>query len=255
MSRKRLSKKQLRSDRFVRQTFDWAHWAETHARQLIAGVVLLGVLVAGFFVYRNMSAAAEEEAAADYMDARQAYLTGNYPLAVSDLEGFLAEHAGSDYEDDARLSLADAHFRAGQPAEAAATLERFLERHDDSPLTDNALWLLAAAYQEMGQHDRAIQAYGRALERAEYDALEVEIRQSLARTYEMLNQTERAAEQYRAIVELVPETEVAEEARRELAELTVEPLGGVPPQDAAGASDAPGTDPATVDAAAGTSGS
>ena len=43
MSRKRLSKKQLRQDRFVQQTFDWAHWAETHRNHVIAGIAVVSL--------------------------------------------------------------------------------------------------------------------------------------------------------------------------------------------------------------------
>ena len=66
MSRKRLSKKQLKRDKFVQRTFDWAHWAETHRRELIGGAIALALLVTGFFVYRGVSRGAEEEAAVGF---------------------------------------------------------------------------------------------------------------------------------------------------------------------------------------------
>lgn len=225
MSRKRLSKTQLRQDRFVRQTFDWAHWAETHRSQVIGGAVVLVLAVVGFFVYRDMSRSAEDRAARDYLMARQAFFAGNYPLAASDLQSFLGRHGDTSFADDARFFIAQAHFRAGQYEEAIRALREFLDRHGDSPFADNARWLLATAYQEAGQMEQAVQIYADAIDQAEYDELKVRLRASLAEAYEAQGRDDLAAEQYRAILELEPEGAVADRIRRELAELTVEPLG------------------------------
>lgn len=224
MSRKRLSKKQLRRDRFVERTFDWAHWAEIHRREMIGGAVALVVLVAGFFVYRNVSRGAEEEAARDYLMARQGYFAGNYQLAVSDLQQFVDRHGGSSYTDDALLFLGESQLQAGQPEEAAATLEDFLSDHGNSPLADNARRLLAVAYAEGGQLEQAVETYRAAIEEAPYDALKAQLHQALARLYESRSRPEDAAAEYRSVIELDPDGPAAEEARREIAELTVQPL-------------------------------
>lgn len=226
MSRKRLSKKQLKRDKFVQRTFDWAHWAETHRRELIGGAVALALLVTGFFVYRAASRGAEEEAARDYLMARQAYFAGNYPLAVSDLQAFLERHEGSGYEDDALLFLGESQLLAGQPAEAVVTLERLRDDHEDSPLVDNARRLLGAAYAQAGQVDRAVVTYREAIDATPYDPLKAQIHRSLALLYASQSRPEEAAAEYRAILELEPEGPAAEEARRRIAELTVQPLGG-----------------------------
>jgi predicted negative regulator of RcsB-dependent stress response len=226
MSRKRLSKTQLKRDKFVERTFDWAHWAETHRRELVGGAVALAVLVAGFFVYRNVSRGAEEEAARDYLMARQAYFAGNFQLAVSDLESYLSRHGGTPYADDAMLFLAESQLQAGQPAEAVATLEEMLDEHGGSPLADNGRRLLAAAYAQAGQLDRAVEMYREAIENAEFDEQRIQLRATLARLYASQSRKAEAVEEYRAILELQPEGPAADEARREIAELTVQPLTG-----------------------------
>jgi tetratricopeptide (TPR) repeat protein len=227
MSRKRLSKKQLKRDRFVERTFDWAHWAETHRREMIAGAAAIAILVAGFFVYRDVSRGAEEEAARDYLMARQGYFAGNYPLAVSDLQQFIARHGGSSYNDDALLFLGEAQIQAGQPTEAIATLEQLIGEHRGSPLVDNARRLLAVAYAEAGQGERAIETYRAAIDGAPYDELKAQLHESLAVLLRSLSRPEEAVAEYRAIVDLVPGSPAAAEAEREIAELTVQPLAGI----------------------------
>lgn len=244
MSRKRLSKSQLKGDKFVERTFDWAHWAETHRREMVGGAVALVILAAGFFVYRNVSRGAEEEAARDYMMARQAYFAGNFQLAASDLQGYLDRHGGSPYADDAMLFLGESQLQAGQPAEAVATLEAMLDEHGDSPLADNGRRLLAAAYGQAGQLDRAVEVYREAIENATFDEQKIQLRAALAELYASQSRKAEAAEEYRAIVELQPEGPAADEARRQIAELTVQPLTGSGSVQASGDQVADGSTPA-----------
>ncbi len=225
MSRKRLSKKQLKRDRFVERTFDWAHWAETHRNQMIGAVVGLVVLVGAFFVYRSMAHAAEERAAREYMEARQAYFAGNYQLAASDLRGFIEEYGDTSYGDDARFFLADALYEAGDAEGAVQALEEFLDRHEDSPFATSGRQLLGATFVRLVRHDEAVSAYREALDHAEHDFQRVHLHAALADAYEAAQQTDRAVAQYQAILELESEGETAQEARREIAELTVKPLG------------------------------
>ena len=244
MSRKRLSKKQLKRDKFVEHTFDWAHWAESHRTQVLAALAGIAVLVAAFFVYRSLARAGEEDAARSYIEARQAYFSGNYPLAVSDLQAFIDSHGDSSYGDDARIFLADALYQAGDPQAAVETLQWF-HSHEDSPFAVNALLLEAAAYQATGSLDAAAETYRQALERTDVEAQRVQILSSLADVYELKGETDQAAAQLRAIVDLDPEAPAADLARRKLAELTAQPLsaasppaGRAPAPEASGAAEA-----------------
>jgi tetratricopeptide (TPR) repeat protein len=191
---------------------------------MVGGVIALVVLLAGFFVYRGVSRGAEEEAARDYLMARQGYFAGNYQLAVSDLQGFLDRHGGTPYADDALLFLGESQLQAGQPAEAVTTLQELLDEHGSSPLADNARRLLAVAYGQAGQLERAVAMYREAIENAPFDEQKLQLHASLAGLYETQSRKEEAVAEYQAIIELQPEGPAADEARREIAELTVRPL-------------------------------
>jgi tetratricopeptide (TPR) repeat protein len=237
MSRKRLSKKQLRRDKFVEQTFDWAHWLETHKQQALIALAGVVVLAGGFFIWRQMSQSAEETASVEYMTARQAYFAGNWQLATSDLQAFLSRYGNSSFADDAAFFVADAYYQSGQYPQAVQALETFVRDHEDSPFATNARSLLGATYQQLGEHDQATTVYRNALEDANSDADKIAFRQALARAYRAQGDVEAAANQYRAIVELDPEGEEGRETRRELAEITAQPISVAGPT-------APDTSPA-----------
>ncbi len=251
MSRKRLSKKQLKGDRFVRQTFDWAHWLETHRNQALAGLAVVVLLAAGLYLWRRSVHSADEAASVAYLEARQSYFAGNYPLAANDLQGFLARYGDTAYADDATFFMGDAFYQAGQYPEAIRTLERLLAEHADSPFAGNGRRLLAASYQQAGQLPQAIAIYQRALEEADTDPARVDFRNALARIYEAQGDREAAANQYRAIVELDPSSDAAREARRRLAEVSVEPSGSGAATSRAAPADTAAPGPAPLGGASG----
>ena len=150
-----------------------------------------------------------------------------------DLQGFLAQHEGTAYEDDAMLFLGESQLQAGQATEAVATLEQLLDEHANSQLADNARRLLAAAYAQAGQFDEAITAYREAIETTPYEPLKIQIHESLAQLFASQSRNEEAVAEYQAILELQPEGPAADEARREIAELTVQPLTSAPAESAA----------------------
>lgn len=224
MSRKRLSSKHVKQDKFVQQTFDWMHWAETHRSQVVGAVVGIALLVVAFFVYQNVSGRNEETASREYILSRQAYMSGNYQLATSDLEDFLRRHGGTSYGDDAQFFLADGYYQSGRWQEAVSSARVLLNEHRDSPFVGAAWSVIGASSLRLEDYDGAIAAYQSALDVATYDARRVEVLESLGRAYEARGDSEAAVEQYRAILELEDEGGTALKARRRIAELTVEPL-------------------------------
>lgn len=224
MSRKRLSKKQLKGDRFVEQTFDWARWAETHRREVLGGLAVVALAIAGFFVYRTLSTSAEEAASGEYLEARQAYFAGNFPLAASDLQDFIRQYGDTSYADDARFFRADALYQAGDLQGAVTALEEFFDRHGDSPFASTARLMLAAGYARLQRFDEAEAEYLEALERAPYDSERIEVLEELARLYEVRGDRAAAVQRYRTIADLTSDEAVAARAERRIAELSVQPL-------------------------------
>lgn len=223
----KLSKRELKRDRFVDTTFDWALWVRENVRKVAVLGGALALLMLGIVLYRSTQASASRQAGQNFEEVRQAYIAGNYQLAANDFKQFLVRYPDSEYADDAALYLGDSYLRAGDYPSAIKALEEFEGEHGDSPLAYAATNLLGAAYEASGNQVKAAEIYGRAHGQAQHDYQRIASLMDRARVYAAQQEKDKAADAYREIIEKYPESSLAREAKVRLAELSAEPLGVV----------------------------
>jgi outer membrane protein assembly factor BamD (BamD/ComL family) len=220
VSRRRLSKKQLKQDKFVSSTFELAQFLRTHTRDAAIGAAVLVVAAGGFLWYRNYSAHRQAAAARLLTSGRRAYEARNYPLAISDLERMRTEFSGTRLGQEALVMLADAYFQIEDYESARATLEAFVDRYgDDSQLSYRARVLLGCALENLEEYAEAARAYRQACDDAQFDNERIRARIDAARAFTRAGETEQAAEEYRYLLEAYPENGEAARAAMLLAEL------------------------------------
>jgi TolA-binding protein len=259
-TRKRLTKQQLKRDRFVDTTFDWALWARENARTVAMVAVGVVVVLLAFVLYRTSEARESRQASQKFQEVMQTYSAGNFQLAANDLKQFISQYGGSRLADQARLYLANSYLLAGDAKSAAKTLEESRGELESGSVAYSAASLLGTAYESAGEGAKAAEAYGRAGQKAHYDFQRAEALMNQARAYATLQNDAKAVVAYRAVIDKYPESSMAKEAKVRLAELTARPLAGAPvvPVDAPPASDttsgmarSPGAIPADSNAASG----
>lgn len=249
--RKRLTRRELKRDRFVDTVFDWALWSRENVRKVAIGVGALLLIVLAILAWRGTQAGESRRAAVRFQEIWQAYIAGNFQLAANDFRQFQSQYAGSDYADDAAFYLGDSYYQAGDYPAAIAALEEFDRRHAESPYRYAAANVLGAAYESNGDLVRAADAYAEAAERADFDYQRSEALLNQARVHNAAGSAEEAANAYRTVLERYPQTPHVQEARVRLAELTAEPIAGAPPPDLP----APTAESATGEASGSASGS
>jgi outer membrane protein assembly factor BamD (BamD/ComL family) len=224
-TRKRLTKQQLKRDRFVDTTFDWVIWARENGRTVavIAGGVLLVALA--FILYRTSEARETRQASQRFQEIIQTYAAGNFQLAANDFKQFLSQHGGSMYGDQATLYLANSYMLASDPKAAVKTLEDSRDRLDGSRLAYEAASLQGSAYEAAGDLGKAAESYGHAREKARYDFERAQALMNEARVYGAQKATEKAVEAYRQVIQKYPGSAMAMDAQVRVAELTAKPLG------------------------------
>jgi tetratricopeptide (TPR) repeat protein len=190
-------------DAFVAGVLETTAWAKKHARILIISAAVLAVLIGGFIYYRTQRGAIRASAATELTAVRQVALTGNWALAIRDLEAFLARYDGTPASREARVLLAQAYLETEQPQRTIETAER-LARDPAQPLGASAAFLLAAAYEANGQVDAAERTYQRIAERGRFLFEQLDALDNIGRLRLQQEDAAGAIQAYDRAIELIP---------------------------------------------------
>ncbi|HMB67690.1 MAG TPA: tetratricopeptide repeat protein [bacterium] len=220
---RRLTKKQLKQDRFLEAVFTAWNYARDNVAIVIGGTLVLIALIAlGVRVGSTVSGAprGNPEAERALSSARMQFLSGQPDAATVALEDVRKKYGGSTVGREATLLLANSLYESGQFAQALPVFQDYLKKplHDD--LTrDHARIAIAACQEETGDIAGAVQTYEGIWSDAQNPALRVQAAMAAARCSETQGQTDRAISLYRAVADDYADSPEAEAARFRLLEL------------------------------------
>lgn len=139
-----------------------ATWAKRNVRVIIGVAAVLLVVIAGLVVWRVQVAERRAAAAERLLALRQNPAIAS-ASGTAELQAFVQQYEGTREAEEARLMLAEAQLRAGQPAQAARALEPLAG--SGSPLAGQAAMMLGSARAEAGDVPGAVRAYEQAAEK------------------------------------------------------------------------------------------
>jgi predicted negative regulator of RcsB-dependent stress response len=122
-----------------------------YKNQIVIGLLVLLLAIAGYGAYQFISA--RQEAAA-------AELLGKAKTAA-DYQKVIVEHPGSNAAPSAALLLAAEQRKESKFAEANTTLQTFIDRFPDHQLVTTAKMAIAANFDSLGRPDDALETYRR----------------------------------------------------------------------------------------------
>ena len=122
-----------------------------YKNQIVLGVVVLLLAIAGYGAYQFIAAR---------QDAAAAEMLGSAKTAA-DYQKVIVEHPGSNAAPPAALLLAAEQRKEAKFAEANTTLQSFVDRFSDHQLVTTAQMAIAANYDSLGRPDDALETYRR----------------------------------------------------------------------------------------------
>lgn len=198
-----------------------AEWLVLHKQRVIMGVVAIAILFAGAWFYRRSSQIKAGRAETAYFQARQALVSGNAPLALSELRGVTTRYAGTAGAAQAALAIAQILYDEGKYREGLAELDKVDSRPEG--LAPSLHVMRGAGYEGLKQFDQAAAEYQTAAELTRFPNDASAFKAAAARALASGGKPEAA----RAIWEELaaePEGSMVSEARVRLGELSAAPI-------------------------------
>jgi TolA-binding protein len=195
-------------------------WYQRYQRPLliVAGVLLLGVVVAWFIVASQKRK--EQFASRSLNQARSAAEAGNLPLASSELQRLITTYKGTDAALEAVITLNQVRMINGQSELAAVGLREFVASKPPAKYLAPAYGLLGAALENSKRWAEAADAYTQASSSAEVPYLKADYLVSAGRAYREAGRNTDAVRSYRTVLEKYSDAPSFTEAQVRLAELT-----------------------------------
>lgn len=213
----RLTKQQLKHDRFLELVQEGLAYGREHALVVAGGLVVfvaiiaLGVRVAGTAAGPRADNADAQRALAA---ARTEFALGRMDAGREALLQVTKNWRNSRAGREAVYILANTYYETGDWAKAKETFEQFLQKplYDDL-MRDGAKMGVAACLEESGDTAGALDAYRALTEGARHAATRVHAALAAGRCARALGRDDDARALYQGIVDRYPEAPEAEQAR------------------------------------------
>ena len=212
--RKIIKKKLKEPDEFISFTDHAFRFISRHYRRIIKGGVILGVLLAAFFLFQKWEEKKEGEAYQSFGTALEVYqmLDSRYrEESPPDYKGLIEKFdeviTKFPRTSSGKLSLlqkGNLHLKLGEFDEAIKAYETFLQKAGKEKLYRLfAMEGLGYAYEGKKEYEKAVRAYERMLEMGE--GLQVaNAHLSIGRCYEKLGKKKEALESYKTFLKVAP---------------------------------------------------
>ncbi len=214
-TRRRISRREMKEDRFILWLLEISSEIDKHRTTLIAAAALVIVCIAGGYYWVNKQADVLVEAGKVFAPAQSAMQDNRYEDAIPMFERVLDEFGGTDLALEATIKLANANFQAGDLEKARTYYLAYLDEYDD----EDAIYLLtarsglAACDEEEEKYEEAARQYLALADEDTDSYLAPGFLLDAARCYRAADQKDQAKALYDRVVEDYESTPYARDAQ------------------------------------------
>jgi outer membrane protein assembly factor BamD (BamD/ComL family) len=221
MSPHRITKKEIKQDKFVTYALKTSEWVQKHLNQVlaVAGGVIVVVAVVIFVI---SSQAKRERKAAELLGKANFELqTGDIAAAVADLQTVVNSYGGSKSAGQASFLLASAYFYAKDYVQAQSMFEKYLNDYGEDPLMASSSQAgIADCHLQKGNFAEAGESFAKAASLHPTGFLSPQYLLKAADAYIRADEKIRAKELLNRLITDYPESRETRQAKMRLAELS-----------------------------------
>ncbi len=220
MSPHRITKKEMKQDKFVTYSLKVSEWIQKHLKEILmaaGGVILIAVIL--FFVFSS-KAKSERKAAELLGKANMQLQAGSIEAAVSDLQTVVNKYGGTGSAEQAIFFLAYANFYTGNYVQAQSLFEKYLQKYkEDQLLSASAQAGIADCHMQTGNFVLAAENFVKAASLYPDNFSTPQYLLNAAFAYLKADQKDRAKEILNKLINEYPDSREVSRAKIQLAEL------------------------------------
>jgi len=219
MSPQRITKKEMKQDKFVTFTLKLSEWLQRHLNQVLmvaGGVVLIAVIV--FFVLSSQSK--RERKGAELLGKASLELqSGDLGAAAGDLQTVVNQYGSTKSAGQATFLLASAYYYAKDYAQAQSFFEKYLGKYKKDPiLSASAQAGIAECHMQRGNYLLAGENFVKAASLNPEIFLSPQYLLRGADAYLKADQKEKAKELLNKLIKEYPDSKEVNQAKIQLTE-------------------------------------
>ncbi len=215
--KKRITRHELKEDRFLETTKDLISFSRKNASRLILAIIVLLVAVVTIKVYFGNKKKAEENARIRILYANSLYESANFKEAVIAYQEIVKEYGGTRTGRVATLLMANSYFFSGDMNNALEFYEKSLKMFKkDNNWGSASLMGIASVYEQNGSFDDAIEYYDDVVTNYNDTPSTIDALESKARCLEFTNRYEEAIGVYTQIKNDYPDTDFSNKAEKRI---------------------------------------
>lgn len=218
----KITKHQMKEDKLVTTALKFSEFVRKHAKEFLmagAGVVVIVVVVL-FMVSSNKS---RNQKAAELLGVARVELeSGEFPSAITGLQGILRNYSGTKAAQEAMYLLGNSYYYSRDYDQALRHFQDFIKRYSkaDPLLLAGAYSGIGDCYVQRGEYGMAAESYLEAVNENPDKFVIPTYLLSAARSYVKANQPDKAKELYNRIIKEYMQSNETFQARMELAGLS-----------------------------------
>jgi outer membrane protein assembly factor BamD (BamD/ComL family) len=219
MSPQRITKKEMKQDKFVTYSLKVSEWIQKHLNEVLMGVG--AVILVGAIVFFILSSQAKKERNATRLLGKASIelQAGNIEEAVANLQTVVNDYGGTKSAGRASFFLATAHYYVGDYDQAQSMFEKYLKEYKgDIMFSTSAQAGIADCHMQRGNYILAAEEFVKAasLNPDGFLAPQYLLRAALA--YLKADQKGKAREVLDKLIKEYPDSREMHQAKEQLAE-------------------------------------
>ena len=217
--RKRLTKRQIKEDKFVTFTLKAQDYLVENSRKILSAAGVVVALIVAVFIYSQKQATKEENAVVDLKKAKINYFAKNYDSAINILKNQVDNFGGTKSSKEGTFFLASAYYETRNYVQAENYFRQFLKSGDDPILKVSAMAGVAACLEERKNYNEAAKMYREAAEKYSNSFSAPQNLYDAARCYVLAEQKDKAREVLNKLIADYSSSNIKNNAEVLLAEL------------------------------------